>query len=30
MDKLGKNLFSENQIFQSKEINILNLILSQE
>lgn len=30
MDKLGKNLFNENQIFQSKEINILNLILSQE
>ena len=30
MDKLGKSLFSENQIFQSKEINILNLIFSQE
>lgn len=30
MDKLGKNLFNENQIFQSKEMNILNLILSQE
>ncbi|BAY20693.1 helicase-like protein [Calothrix sp. NIES-2100] len=30
MDKLGKSLFSENQIFQSKEMNILNLILSQE
>jgi len=30
MDKLGKSLFSGNQIFQSKEINILNLILSQE
>lgn len=30
MDKLGKSLFSENQIFQSKEINILNLILSQQ
>lgn len=30
MDKLGKSLFNENQIFQSKEMNILNLILSQE
>jgi hypothetical protein len=30
MDKLGKSLFNQNQIFQSKEINILNLILSQE
>ncbi len=30
MDKLGKNLFNQNQVFQSKEINILNLILSQE
>lgn len=29
MDKLGKNLFNENQLFQSKEMNILNLILSQ-
>lgn len=30
IDKLGKNLFNENQLFQSKEMNILNLILSQE
>lgn len=30
MDKLGKSLFDENQLFQSKEMNILNLILSQE
>lgn len=30
MDKLGKSLFNENQLFQSKEMNILNLILSQE
>lgn len=30
MDKLGKSLFNDNQIFQSKEMNILNLILSQE
>ncbi|MBK1988508.1 helicase [Sphaerospermopsis aphanizomenoides BCCUSP55] len=30
MNKLGKSLFNENQIFQSKEMNILNLILSQE
>jgi hypothetical protein len=29
MDKLGKNLFNENQLFHSKEMNILNLILSQ-
>ncbi len=29
MDKLRKSLFNENQIFQSKEMNILNLILSQ-
>ncbi|MDF5708285.1 MAG: helicase-related protein [Nostoc sp. S4] len=29
MEKLGKSLFNENQIFQSKEMNILNLILSQ-
>ncbi len=29
MDKLGKTLFNENQLFQSKEMNILNLILSQ-
>lgn len=26
MDKLGKNLFNENQLFHSKEMNILNLI----
>ncbi len=30
IDKLGKNLFNDNQLFQSKEMNILNLILSQE
>jgi hypothetical protein len=29
MDKMRKSLFNENQIFQSKEMNILNLILSQ-
>ena len=30
IDKLGQNIFNENQIFQSKEMNIFNLILSQE
>ncbi|BAZ12034.1 helicase-like protein [Calothrix sp. NIES-4071] len=30
IDKLGKNIFNENKLFQSKEMNILNLILSQE
>jgi beta-galactosidase beta subunit len=30
IDKLGTNLFNDNQIFQSKEMNIMNLILSQE
>lgn len=30
IDKLGQKLFNENQVFQSKELNIMNLILSQE
>lgn len=30
IDKLGTSLFNENQIFQSNEMNIMNLILSQE